>query len=1450
MFRFLPRWRRRRPEDAPGAADRGALPEEFSPQSRHRQPGQGWACLWRHTGTRHCPGAGHTGTGHSPGTGHTGTGHSPGTGHTGTGHSPGTGHTGTGHSPGTGHTGTRHCPGAGHTGTRHCPGAGHTGRDAGIPGEAGAGPGCAQVNGKGPGSGGARQEQPQVGNSPRGTQALGKDFGDKPGVPRQASNGNEPREGTDRPRRRAPLPPRAGNREDEEGEPSGNSRSQERDTNKDSATHNGNEPREGTDRPRRRAPLPPRAGSREDEEGEPGSNSRSRDKDSGTALQNGNVPGEGMDQPACVPSVWTAKREDEEGEPGSNSRSRGTVTAAATTPGRDRRTEALSGAERREWLWQRLLQLGEDMANWEGKPTAELAAGLARRIAETPLCSYPEGPGGTRSARRERSSGASPDPDIPSGIYGSLLRMLRASGSAESAEEDPGSGSSSGSGSGLDSGSSSGSSSSLGWEQGSGASPDHISSGRYRNLLRMRGASGSTESAEEDSGWEQSSGASPDCDIPCGNCFIGMLRASGNAESSEEDSGLEQDQDQDQAAMNGVQAPSRLELRFPEVWARSRLDCGRVAEEVQLDGAPVPFQQQRPLRPDEEEQMAELLKEYQDQEIVVKGTSESNNPLILYQKPHGRGVRLSLDCRALNAATPVEPQERLDRDRLLTSINPRSRFFSVLDLSNACLAIPLASSCWHRFAFTFGDQQFLFTRLPPTFRGTASILHRRVAAMLSQLSPDTARGVFHYSDDILITAKRRRQLRFRTRRVLQLIQSTGFKVNREKTQLVQPEVNFLGLTLSAAGRRVPHERLNQICQHCDAPEPWHPDRLRSVLGEFNDLKEFIADYLELAMPLQALAVPEKWQGEREWKWQREWRQGGWEQLQRLKEALKAAPTLLFPNKSQPFVIRLSVHECSVGAVLLQEREGELLPVRHCSHRLRGQSWAPQDAACLAAARAVEAFQSLTGPAPILIQGPAGRYLLRGKPLLEGCTCDPELPERWRLLVTTKGLERQESQTAPIPLAPGLQEPRLVSIPLAPALWQLPADIPKANVWFLAVEKGSSGKQSVAFAAVNLEERWLLGLRQGCDKEAALLEALQELQEQHRSCHPLFLYSSWPLLAPRLKQLERSWRYSQGTVPAALRRLRSCPGMLQVRQVGWHGNVAPDESRWMQEVRARARAMAKNPVKSRKDWEPSAYERQEIVAQCHRRCHDGAQETLRRVQHVRSWTNAHEDVARWVRRCPRCQEGNPVPDPDPDPAPQRERGPWSRLWLSLCTGLLESPEGFRALLLVQDELSGWLDAFPLREPAQPEVCRVLLHEVFGRFGRVGTVLLKPKPAWLWHLLRRPPLLGWHGRLEPAEPAEGAAPGVARVAQALGKGWAAALPLIRAGFAAQWVREEELGALLCIPGLPLEVRCRNSDWKGECGGNGSGNGNGKENELLWLNAMEILEGYRQKVQEALW
>lgn len=807
--------------------------------------------------------------------------------------------------------------------------------------------------------------------------------------------------------------------------------------------------------------------------------------------------------------------------------------------------------------------------------------------------------------------------------------------------------------------------------------------------------------------------------------------------------------------------------------------------------------------------MEGLLQEYLEQEIVVKGTSDSNNPWVLIRKPKGRGWRLALRCSALNAATPVGPPERPRREAILASISHRSRFFSVLDLSNACLAIPLAESCWGRFAFTFRGQQFLFTRLPPGFRDTNSIVHRRVAAMLAQLEPGAASGVFHVYDDILITGESREQAEHRTRLVLQLIQDTGFKVNPDKAQLVQRTVNYLGITIGVEGCCIPGEKVEKICAVLGDPSSWGPGRLHSILEKINSLKNFIPDHRELVLPLQCLVG----QGNRKWKWGQEQRQ----QLQRLRKALEDAPVLGFPVKSRPFVIRISVYTKTAGAVLLQEKVGMLLPVWYCSHKLSGKDLSPQEAWCQAAVKAVLEFQAFTGLAPIIIQNPNGNFLLRG---LDTGGC--RRPEEWTLLVA--------------PAGPVLWESRRITIGLAPPLRDLRDDFPRANVWFLAVVKGTRRATSVGFGLASLQGRRMMAVSGKSSVPQVELEALRELLEQHGSRSPLLLYCNCPGLAARLKQLEWGWNAAGDAWPIVLRWLQAFPGMLSIREVGTAAD--PLEREWIEDVSGSVGILPEITSSSWIRWEPSQYEVQEVVAQCHRG-HEDVESTLARMGEEEFYGSNKQDVTRWVQNCPTCRERNPDPESDPE-APQRAEGPWSCLRLSLSQPLPITPEGFQALLVVQDALSGWLDAFPLRQHSEAELIQTLLHKVFGHFGKVQSIVLAPAPIWVQHSLQNPPLRVFWSRLERSEPHLAAA-GVFRAAQAAGRRWAEALPLILAASRSQWVKDGELEPLLCIPELPLEV-CW--EWP-EQPPHGSG-----KNEQVRLRTMRLRPRPRDPVSVTIW
>ncbi|XP_064002645.1 uncharacterized protein LOC135176999 [Pogoniulus pusillus] len=860
---------------------------------------------------------------------------------------------------------------------------------------------------------------------------------------------------------------------------------------------------------------------------------------------------------------------------------------------------------------------------------------------------------------------------------------------------------------------------------------------------------------------------------------------------------------------------------FPDIWARYEMDCGLVSEEVEVevDMQQLDFQPQPRLPVAMENKVESILKVLLRDGVVVEGHSPYNVPLVPEYKGDGKTLRLKLDCRAVNKATPrvVEPVS-LNTTKLVSTLSPKSKYFSVVDLSNASFAIPLAAGSRASFAFTFRNRQYLFTRLPQGFHSTTSIIHRRVAQMLSQIDQGDSPWLFSYVDDILITGQTQKETKARTRRVLNLIQNTGFKAKFEKAQLVQPKVVYLGMRIGPKGREITDRMLETIRA---APCPRNVGDVRSLLGQFVYLQDHIPNYWQLARPLHRLTLKRA-----RWEWGPEQERA----LRSLKDAVETAPALRFPDASQPFVIRLTTSKEVVSAALLQENEeGQLVPVKHSSHILKGHEvfYKAEEKGCLAAVLAVQKFETLTGSAPILIQMPRSpwRYLLRGDAL--GSSGTNLHPDHWALLLVNGG----DVAKGPHPEWEGPFSPLVLS---APPLRRLPPCIPKANVWFTAGRRG----RSFGFAAANLEERWLLGVAECYSVLGAELVALWELLHHHRCSSPLYLYTGCQPLVETLKsrtdwwEVDSGWDFGKDVWPSILQWVRTNPGMLHIRFVGV--NVSKKtEMEWYQKVVRRSKAMSRSVTASQVFWEPSKHEKQEIIAQCHSWLHEEVEETLARVRQVGTWEGVQGRVTYWVQNCLQCAPAVRV-------SSQRAEGPWSELCLGYISGLTESEEGYRCLLVVEDVFSGWVEAFPIEKKTVEEMAEVLFREVFSRYGTPSVIRLPRVPPFLRNVamvaaarLESPWDVLQAGQVGPATSA------LQRLARGAGKKWVKMLPVILAGIRSVWVQGEVLGPYQVISGFPLEVR-----WGWEAQGGPRGN------VLSWLRQLQE-DGveYKQQIEAML-
>lgn len=341
------------------------------------------------------------------------------------------------------------------------------------------------------------------------------------------------------------------------------------------------------------------------------------------------------------------------------------------------------------------------------------------------------------------------------------------------------------------------------------------------------------------------------------------------------------------------------------VFATHKQSCGKTGEVVEVPGPdPKPLRQYR--YPSEAESgIEETINNLVSQGVLIKTQSPCNSPIWPVLKADGKTWRLTVDYRGVNKVTPRMAPIVAKFPEIMAQIAEGARWFSVIDISNAFFSIPIAPFAWHKFAFTFKDQQYTFTRLPQGFHNSPTICHRIIRKVLKDLP--SAKHIMSYVDDILIATEDRKSHLKVLEEVLAALRKAGFLINPEKAQLVKKEVNYLGVQLGQAGRKPDQARVELISK---LPAPTNVHSLRTFLGLVGFSRDFIEEFGKNARPLHKLLNKRQ---------EREWGEEQKQAFQYLRTALMKAPALAYPNPDKEYHLSLTAGKAAIGAVLLQEQ---------------------------------------------------------------------------------------------------------------------------------------------------------------------------------------------------------------------------------------------------------------------------------------------------------------------------------------------------------------------------------------------------------------------------------------------------------------------------------------------------------------------------------------------------
>lgn len=329
------------------------------------------------------------------------------------------------------------------------------------------------------------------------------------------------------------------------------------------------------------------------------------------------------------------------------------------------------------------------------------------------------------------------------------------------------------------------------------------------------------------------------------------------------------------------------------------------------------------------------------------------NPLLPIKKANGKW-RICLDSRRLNQFTKRDEFPFPNMMAILQRI-PKSKYFTVIDLSESYYQVSLDESSKNMTAFRTAKNLYRFNVMPFGLSNAPATMARLMTRVLGH---DLEPKVYVYLDDIIIVSNSFEEHLELIREVARRLRNAGLTINLQKSKFCQTKIRYLGYVLSEDGLSMDISKIQPVLEY---PVPKTIKDIRRLLGLAGFYQKFIPNYSEVTTPISDLLKKNR----KKFTWTEEADAA----LRKLKTLLVTAPVLSNPDFTKTFIIETDSSDLAIGAVLTQNVDGERRPIAYFSKKLSStqRRYSATERECLAVLLSIENFKHFVEGSQFIVQ---------------------------------------------------------------------------------------------------------------------------------------------------------------------------------------------------------------------------------------------------------------------------------------------------------------------------------------------------------------------------------------------------------------------------------------------------------------------------------------------------